>query len=187
LEKRNKKGGKLIMETLSFIVLILLSLVGYSAGAVSKAGKFAALKPQIIDLILVVIIWIGAITSRVIFGLNKWLLILIWVILGFIIGILAVWPRRLSEEKAPSTKRLKGTSKNPLKKLWSSWKSFSKRMGSFQTRIIFSFFYFIFVTPFALGVKIFSDPLKIKHKSSKSHWLPKKEIKYDLEQYRRQF
>ncbi len=175
------------METFSFIVLILLSLVGYSGGAVGKAGKFAYLKPQIIDLILVVIIWIGAITSRVIFGLNKWLLILIWVVIGIIIGILAVWPRRLSEEKLPSTKRLKRTSKNPIKKLWQSWKNFSKRMGSFQSRIMLSLFFFIFVTPFALGVKIFSDPLKIKHQSSKSHWLPKKEIKYDLEQYRRQF
>ena len=175
------------METLSFIVLILLSLVGYSAGAVSRSGKFVEVKPQIIDLILVVTIWTGAIISRIILGLNKWFLILIWVTLSIIIGILAVWPRRLSEEKAPSSKRLKGTSKNPIKKLWLSWENFSKRMGSFQSRIILSLFYFIFVTPFALGVRIFSDPLNIKHHSSKSHWLSKKEIKYDLEQYRRQF
>jgi len=175
------------MEIISFIVLILLSLIGYCAGAVSKSGKFEELKPQIIDLILVVTIWIGAITSRVILGLNKWLLILIWVVLAIIIGILAVWPRRLSDEKAPSSKRLKETSRNPLKKLWISWENFSKRMGGFQSRIILSFFYFIFVMPFALGVRIFSDPLNIKHQSSKSHWLPKKEIKTDLEQYRRQF
>ena len=175
------------METLSFIVLILLSLVGYSGGAVGKAGKLVDLKPQIVDLILVVTIWAGAIYSRINFNLNKWLIILIWVIFSIIIGILAVWPRRLSEEKAPSSKRLKGTSKNPIKKLWLSWENFSKRMGSFQSRIILSLFYFIFVTPFALGVRIFSDPLNIKHHSSKSHWLPKKEIKYDLEQYRRQF
>ena len=175
------------MEVISFIVLIILILVGYSAEAVSRPGKFVELKPQIIDLILVVIIWIGAITSRVIFGLNRWLLILIWVVLGIIIGILAVWLRRLSEEKLPSTKRLKGSSKNPIKKLWLSWENFSKRMGSFQSRIILSLFYFFFVTPFALGVKIFSDPLNIKHQSSKSHWIPKKEINTDLEKYRRQF
>jgi len=69
------------METISFIVLILLSLVGYSAGAVGKAGKFVELKPRVIDLILVVLIWIGAIYSRVTFDLNKWLLILMWIIL----------------------------------------------------------------------------------------------------------
>lgn len=175
------------MEIISFIVLILLPLVGYSAGAVSKSGKLVELKPQIIDLILVVIIWIGAITSRIVLDLNKWLLILVWIILSISIGILAIWPRKLSEEKAPSTKKLKETSKNLIKVLWQSWKNFSNRIGSFQSRIILSLFFFIFVSPFALAVKIFSDPLKIKHQSSKSHWLPKKEIKIDLEQYRRQF
>ena len=163
------------MELISFIVLIILCLVGYSGGAVGKARKFEDLKPQIIDLILVVTIWIGAITSRIILGINKWFLMLIWVILSIIIGILAVWPQRLSKEKAPSTKKIKGTSKNPIKKLWQSWENFSKRMGSFQSRIMLSLFFF--VTPFALGVKVFSDPLRIKHQSSKSHWFPKKDIR----------
>jgi len=60
-------------------------------------------------------------------------------------------------------------------------------MGSFQSRIILSLFFFIFVTPFALAVKIFSDPLNIKHQTTKPHWLTKKEINADLEQSRRQF
>ena len=175
------------METISFIVLILLSLVGYSGGAAGKAGKFAELKPQIIDLVLVVLIWAGAITSRIILDLNKWLLILIWIFIGIIIGILATWPRKLSREKTPILKEIKETSKNPIKNLWQNWKDFSKRMGSFQSKIILSFFFFIFVSPFALAVKVFSDPLRIKHPGSQSHWLPKKEIKTDLEQYKRQF
>ena len=175
------------METLSFIALILLSLVGYSGGAVGKAGKFEDLKPQIIDLILVMIIWIGAIYSRITFDLNKWLLILMWVILSILIGVFAILVRKLIGEKSLSNKEVEKAPKNPIKRLWQRWKDFSKRMGSFHTRIIFSLFYFIFVTPFALGVRIFSDPLKIKHQGSKSHWLSKKEIKYDLEQYRRQF
>ncbi len=175
------------METLSFIVLILLSLVGYSGGASAKAGKLTDLKPQLIDLILILLIWVGAIYTRITFDLNKWLLILVWVILSIIIGILAILFRKLSKEQSSNNKGPEKLSKNPLKKLWQSWKNFSKRMGSFQSRIMFSLFYFIFVTPFALGVRIFSDPLNIKHHSSKSHWLSKKEIKYDLEQYRRQF
>lgn len=175
------------METLSFIVLILLSLVGYSGGAVGKAGRFVDLKPQIVDLTLVLIIWIGAIYSRITLHLNKWILIFIWVILSIVIGVLAILLRRLTEEKSSSNKESERVPINLIKNLWQSWKNFSKRMGSFQSRIILSLFYFIFVTPFALGVRIFSDPLNIKHKSSKSHWLLKKEIKYDLEQYRRQF
>jgi len=177
------------MEIFSFIVLIFLSLLGYSAGAVSKSGKSLELKPQIIDLILVVVIWIGAISSRIILNLNKWLLILIWVILSIIIGTSAVWSRNLSEEKAPASMKLFGTSKNQLKSLWQNWKDYSKRMGSFQTRIMLSLFYFIFVSPFALAVKMFSDPLKIKKQSAskQSHWLTKKETDIDLDQYRRQF
>ena len=103
------------------------------------------------------------------------------------IGRLVILFRKLTEEKSSSNKEVEKVPTNLLKNLWQSWKNFSKRMGSFQSRIMLSLFFFIFVSPFALAVKIFSDPLKIKHKSSKSHWLPKKEIKYDLEQYRRQF
>jgi hypothetical protein len=175
------------MQTLSFIVLILLSLVGYSGGAAGKAGKSADLKPQIIDLILVVIIWGGAIYSRISFDLDKWFLILIWVILSIVIGVLAITFRKLPEGKISSNKEPTRTPTNLFKKLWPSWKDFSKRMGVFQSRIVLSLFFFIFVSPFALAVKVFSDPLNIKRQSSTSQWLPKKEIKNELEQYRRQF
>ena len=175
------------METISFIVLILLSLIGYSAGAVRKAGKFVELKPQIADLVLVLIMWAAAIYSRIIFDLNRWLLILIWVLLGFIIGMLSILPRKLSRDKALSNEEPEITSKKLMKKLWQSWKNFSNRMGSFQSRIMLSLFFFIIVSPFALAVKMLSDPLKIKYQSSKSHWLPKKEIHTDLEQFKRQF
>ena len=175
------------MEILSFIVLILLSLVGYSGGTAGKAGKLADIKPQLVDLIIVLLIWAGAIYSRITFYLNKWLLIIIWVVLSATIGVIAVLFRKLPKEQSTNNKEPKKLSKNPIKKLWQSWKNFSKRMGGFQSRIILSLFFFIFVSPFALAVKIFSDPLNIKNKSSKSHWLTKKEIKTDLEQYRRQF
>jgi hypothetical protein len=175
------------METLSFIVLILLSLVGYSAGAVFKARKFVELKPQVIDLILVLVIWSCAIYSRLAFSLNKWLLILIWIIIGYILGILVVWPRRLLENKLLGTKEPEITSKKFVKKLLQTWKSFYKRMGSFQSRIMLSLFFFLFVSPFALAVKMLSDPLNIKYRRSKSHWLPKKDIHTDLEQFKRQF
>ena len=175
------------METISFIILILLSLVGYSAGAVGKAGKLVELKPQIIDLMLVVVIWAGAVYSRIAYDLNKWLLILIWVILSSIIGMLSVWPRKSSGKKALRATEPEMTSKNLLKKLLQNWKNFSERIGNFQSRIILSFFFFILVSPFALVVRIFSDPLRIKHLSDKSHWIPKKETKIDLEQFKRQF
>jgi len=175
------------METLSFIVLIFLSLVGYSGGAAGKAGKLADVKPQLVDLIIVLLIWAGAIYSRITFDLNKWLLILIWIFLSALIGIIAVLFRKPTKKDSPSNKEPEKVQTNPIKKLWQIWNNFSKRMGNFQSRIILSLFFFIFVSPFAIAVKIFSDPLNIKHQSSKSHWLTKKEKKTDLEQLRRQF
>lgn len=175
------------MEVFSYIILIILSLFGYSAGAVGKAGKFVDLRPQLIDLIIILVIWIGAVYSRIVYDLNKWLIILIWLLLSSLIGILAIWPRNLSREKDLINGRPKEFSSNLFKKLWQSWGNFSKRRGSFQSRIILSLFFFIFVTPFALGVKIFSNPLNIKYQNSKSHWLPKKNIKMSIKKFRRQF
>jgi hypothetical protein len=178
------------MEIFSFIILILFSLVGYSAGAAAKAGKTADLKPQLIDLILILFIWAGAIYARLSFSLNKWLLILLCVIASFIVGFVIISFRKLPKIKRPISNKPPEKSQPYLKKIWNHWKIFSLIMGSFQSRIFLSFFFFIFVTPIALGVKAFSDPLRIKPKSSKSsssHWLPKKEIKIDQDQYRRQF
>ena len=173
------------MSVLSFMALILLSLVAYSGGVVGKAGKSSDIKPQIIDLCLVLIIWAGAIYSRLTFRFNKWLLILIWVVLGALIGILSAWPRKVRGNKPKITS--KETSPNLLKHIWQSWKAFSLRLGSFQSRIWLSLFFFIFVSPAAVLVRLFSDPLGIKKCGKVSHWLPKKEIGSDLEQYRRQF
>lgn len=175
------------MEVVSFIVLILLCLVGYSAGAVAKAGKSVQLKPQAIDLLMISIIWAGAIYCRIVIDLNKWLMILVWIILSGMIGCLAIWPRRLPEEKALANKEPKETSTNLLRKLWQRWKGFSERMGSFQSRIVLSLFFFVIVSPFALALKMFADPLQIKHQGGESHWLSRKEINTDLVQFRRQF
>jgi len=175
------------MDTISSVVLILLSMAGYSAGAVGKAGKFRELKPQILDLILVVIVWTGAIYSRIALDVNNWFLILIWVVISIIIGIMAVIPRKLSKEMSSKGKLQKATSENFLKRTWQRWKNFSKRMESFQSRVILSLFFFLFVSPFALAVKIFSDPLKIKPQGGKSYWQPRRELTPDLDHFRKQF
>jgi len=156
-------------------------------GAASQAGPSEDLKPQIIDLLLVIVIWAGAIYSRITLDINRWLLLLLWIIISFLIGSSVILSRR--GHLAPGSKREKteGSFQGPVKKFWQSWKNFSKRAGGFQSKIVLSYFYFLLVSPFALAVKIFSDPLRIKFKSEKSHWLVKKEIPSDLEHFRKQF
>lgn len=175
------------METFTFIALILLSLVGYSAGAVAKTGKSGELKPGIIDLVVVAFIWFGAAYSRVAYNLDKWFAILMWVALGFTIGFICAWSRKRVGEKLSIKAKTGKSSTNIFKRFWHRWIGFSTRMGGFQSRIILSFFFFVIVMPFALGVKFFSDPLRVKAKLGQSHWLSVKEIKLDIENFRRQF
>lgn len=175
------------MEALSFVVLILLSLVAYSAGSVSWMGDKTEIKPRIVDLILVVIIWGGGIYLKLTTGMNKWLLILLWIAVGYAVGLLATMHLKLHADREAGQKKQEKTSKNPIRNLWQFWKSFSKKMGNFQSKIILSFFFFILVSPFALAVKIFSDPLRIKSHGMKSHWLSKKDMNSDIERFRRQF
>ncbi|MFP4082052.1 MAG: hypothetical protein ACLFVG_04745 [Candidatus Aminicenantes bacterium] len=175
------------MEVLSFIILILLSLFAYSAGAVSPAGRLQDLKPHILDLLLVLMIWAGAICSRVILDLNKWLLILIWIIIGFLTGSSITLLRKARFPPVSKRERKERIRQNPVKKFWQNWKNFSKRAGSFQSKTFLSLFFFLVVTPFALAVKIFSDPLRLKPEAKNSYWLTKKHIPTDLEHFRRQF
>lgn len=175
------------MEVFSCIVLALLSLVGYSAGVVAKAGKRADVKPHAIDLLIVLLIWVGAVCSKLAMDLNRWFLFLVWIIISSIIGVFAIWPRR------PSTNTIsisEETQENAIvfsRRIWQDWKRFSRRIGSFQSRLILSLFFFVVATPFALGVKIFSDPLNVKHRVKKSYWQKRRYIGKDEVQYRRQF
>ena len=168
------------METLSYIILILLTLVGYSAGVAKRAGKKDVLEPQLVDMGLVLALWALAIYSRISFGLNKWILILVFVAVGFVSGFLAYGPRKTKEQQGREETEEKT-------RLWAMWKVFSKRMGGFQSRVFLSFLFFIFVAPFALAVKAFSDPLNIKKRKKKTYWLEKKQSPQGLEEFKRQF
>jgi len=180
------------MEVISYIVLLLLSLLGYSVGAAIKAGKSADLKPRIADVVLIPVIWAAAVYSRLALDWNKWLMILIWLALGIFIGVIAVWPPKTSHKATSCEKALTGAKsvdspRNLFKRLWNKFKNFMNKAGSFQSRIVLSLFYFIVVTPIALALKISSDPMKIKSEDNDSHWLSKAKIENNLEQFRKQF
>lgn len=175
------------MNALSYIALVLLSLVGYSGGATGRAGKSTELKPKMIDLVLVLFIWTGAIYSRVTFDFNKWLLILIWLFLSIVFGVISVSLSAFTNENRIGPKDVTETWAMDLKKVWQSWSDFAKRMGGFQSRILLSLFFFGLISPFAIAAKLFSDPLRLKYRKRTSWWTSKEDIKPELEEYRRQF
>ncbi|NIT13658.1 MAG: hypothetical protein GTN99_05280, partial [Candidatus Dadabacteria bacterium] len=74
------------------------------------------------------------------------------------------------------------------KRIWKWWVPKAHRFGNFQARLILTIFYFTIFMPFALLVKIFTDPLRIKQKTPKG-WIERKEEQVDdlLERARKQF
>ena len=74
-----------------------------------------------------------------------------------------------------------------LKAVWGKWKIIAHTIGDFQSRVFLSVFYFVFLGPFALGVKAFSDPLRL-HPKKVTGWLMRPHVEGDtLTQARRQY
>jgi len=177
------------METLSILVLILLSMFAYSAGAVSSAALRTEPKPQLADLFFLLLIWAGAIWTRLTLDWNRWLLMSGWLVLAYLAGRLS-WLaklKKLSRRQNGPASELQTAPARGLRKLWFQWKAFSRRTGGFQSRLILSFFFFLAVAPFGLAVKIFRDPLRLRKGHRETYWLAKKETADDLEQSRKQF
>ncbi len=73
-----------------------------------------------------------------------------------------------------------------LKQLWLGWKAVARRIGDIQSRLLLTLFYFLAVAPFAIGVKLFADPLNLAEKD-RSNWVSRMVRKKGLEEARRQF
>jgi hypothetical protein len=74
-----------------------------------------------------------------------------------------------------------------LGRIWKRWKVIAHKIGNFQSRVLLNVFYFLILAPFALAVRMFSDPLRIR-KPSRSHWLAKEgTAATGRDQARRQF
>jgi hypothetical protein len=174
------------MEILSIAALVLLSLFGYSTGAVATGRKSWLLKPQPADLLFMLLIWSGAIATRLTLGWNRWLLTLGWLGLAFLGGRLSSLFRKSPPARSPNPPFEGAPSRNSIRKLWLKWKDLSGRAGNFQSRLVLSYFFFLFVAPFGLAVRIFGDPLRIKRREKASYWLSRPEAAGGLEQSRKQ-
>jgi len=71
------------------------------------------------------------------------------------------------------------------RRLWEGWKRIARRIGDVQARVMLTIFYVVIVTPFALAVRAFSDPMRFDAAPS---WLPKDSPDVDTATYaRRQY
>jgi hypothetical protein len=63
-----------------------------------------------------------------------------------------------------------------LKRAWEAWKSFGRKLGDFQARLILSIFYLVIIAPFSLLVRFFNDPLTLKPGTAKG-WIVRSDSK----------
>ena len=61
-----------------------------------------------------------------------------------------------------------------LRRIWNGWKKIARKIGDFNARVILTVFYFVLLMPFAVVVRLFTDPLEIK-KDAKKGWQIKEE------------
>ena len=74
------------------------------------------------------------------------------------------------------------TSNDPVvKRLWKAWLKFGHWIGGIMSWVWMPLFYFVIVMPFALIIKLFSDPLRVRVGRQSSYWVPKKMPKIDME------
>jgi saxitoxin biosynthesis operon SxtJ-like protein len=59
-----------------------------------------------------------------------------------------------------------------LRVLWKGWSSLARKIGYVQSLLILTIIYFVLVAPFALAVRLFVDPLRVRGPSS-WHRLPR--------------
>lgn len=168
------------------LVLILASLVFFSIGAALRAGKHEDIKPQIHDVIIVLLLWVAAVFTAIYTEFNRWALFGGWAGVCIVIGFLAALFKTFPEnpyKKAASTAPATG---NILKRAWRVWRKFTEKMAGFQTRILFSLLFLILIAPIALVLKSSKDPVSKKGADIKSYWLTRGIASYSLENFRKQ-
>jgi len=73
-----------------------------------------------------------------------------------------------------------------LKRIWERWKNFSLKIWNFNTRLILTLFYLIFISPISIFIRIFGNPLKVNRKKD-SNWLDPEDLSYTLEKAGEQY
>lgn len=73
-----------------------------------------------------------------------------------------------------------------LRKVWRAWKAFGHFMGNMVARVVLSIFYFTIFVPFAIGARLFTDPLGLKN-SAEALWLNRQTADANLSEATRQF
>lgn len=73
-----------------------------------------------------------------------------------------------------------------LRTIWRRWLVLAHKIGTFQSRILLTLFYFVILAPFGLAVRALSDPLHVKSRSAPAGWVQRATRDVDLAAAKRQ-
>ena len=75
-----------------------------------------------------------------------------------------------------------------LRRRWEAWQAFAGALGSYQSRLLLTLFYFVVVTPFGVLARAFGDPLRLRRVGGSSYWVARDDTGADkLDRARNQF
>ncbi len=72
------------------------------------------------------------------------------------------------------------------RRAWERWKRIAEAIGNFNARVLLTVFYLVLVAPVALGLKLLSDPLKLRRNAS-GYWSRPAAHEDGVEAAKRQF
>ena len=74
-----------------------------------------------------------------------------------------------------------------LKRIWRGFSAVMERVGNFQARLLLTVFYLVIAAPFGLGVRVVSDPLRLRWHAGMSGWVERAGHEPSLDWARRQY
>ena len=151
----------------------------------------------IIDLLIVLTLWIVALWTRPqvlpLIGGSRLVLLFVWLLIAMFIGFVktkvahAGQIDQMPDTELPEHAQVKETvSGNIFQRAWRGWSLFAAEMGHIQGGLFMGFFYFIVVTLFGIGARIFTDPMALKSTPSSSGWVDRRPLDYTVDQAREQ-
>lgn len=161
------------LHLLHGVATVLLTFFGASVGAVAAAREPTA-RPELMEVLLPPAV--AAAVLVVPADLNRWLVLVLAMVSGIVLTSIC---RTLigSAEYAPRTvgHRSNASDAQP------SWRRFLHAVGSYQSRLALSLFYFTLVAPFALIARLSQDPLGLNtRETGDSHWRGRDSDRDDL-------
>jgi hypothetical protein len=188
------------MTILTVVFGILLTALGIGNFVVSGMSQILTLLPALLGLLIVilgVVAWQGRSREQ---QNNAQFGAILLAILGFVGSLRELWQLFIaltSGQAAPTEVILRSVIGLScvlfiilgillIKDFWHGWKLFGHLLGNLLARVVLTIFYFTVFVPFALGVKLFSDPLHIKS-SPAELWRPRQTGDQTLKDIMRQY